>query len=323
MIAINIYNSVRKLILTKTSVTSQLFSLFRFFFLITFLLNSSLFSEEFIWPVKTANIPSKLSSLFGESRGDHFHNGVDLSSVDEPIISIGDGNLIYSRYSEDNPYEEHLGPGNVAWVEHKKGILSAYYHMRDGRRKNSSSNAKIEKGGIVGYTGNTGHSTGAHLHFVIAAEYGKKIINPLFVLPEVKDTYPPLIQNLYVNTDKNYSIIKEGDSIRLSKNFPISVGMIDRGEKPGQRRGIYKTKYIVNGKEYLKISFDSISLSNGKWILDSGQSFDELFYDDRYLIGNLELLSGENSISIVATDYNKNKISKKFNFIINRVNPKK
>jgi hypothetical protein len=277
-----------------------------------------IFSEEIQYPVKTTNLPMKISSTFGESRRDHFHNGLDIVSVNEPVVPIANATLVYYRYSQDNPFEEQLGPGNVVWLEHSGGVLSGYYHLKDGKRKILSKTLKIPKNKVFGVTGNTGHSTGAHLHFVLSDHFGKKIINPQIYLPPIPDTKQPTIGNLYITTDKGFSTVKDGDSIRLSKNFPVSIDVQDAGENPYGRRGIYKIKCILNNQTILQASFDSISLKDGKWVNDEGYSFQSLYFEDKYYLENLEFASGENSLVVITSDFNKNQSVKNINIIVNR-----
>jgi hypothetical protein len=261
----------------------------------------------------------KISSTFGESRGDHFHNAIDIVSVNEPIVPITEANLIYHRFNADNPFEDQLGPGNNIWLEHPGGILSGYYHLKDGRKNILLKNQKLNKTDVLGYTGNTGHSYGPHLHFVLADHYGKKTINPLLLLPNLVDKSSPSIGSLYITTETGFSIVKDGESIQLSRNFPVSVDIIDKGENPAQRRGIHKLKCIINNKVLMQVSFNSITLKNGKWANDEGYTYESLYFNNKYYLENLEFTSGENSVVIITSDFNKNQTVKNFNIFVNPI----
>ncbi|MCB1157962.1 MAG: M23 family metallopeptidase [Leptospiraceae bacterium] len=276
--------------------------------------------RSFIWPVKTTNISDKLSSLFGESRGDHFHNGLDISSINEPVLAMEDGKILYSRYKSDSPFEETLGPGNVVWLSHGRGYLSAYYHMKAKSRKNVFENLDLKKGEKLGVTGNTGHSSGAHLHFVIASHYGKKIINPLDVLPPVIDSHRPILGALILTIGENYTYINDGDNINLSQGYPISIIAMDRGEKSGQKRGLHGIKFSLNGKPVKQSTFNYISLFKGRWVNDSGISFDELFFRGNYYLGSPDLPAGYNTVTVEAWDYFEQTTRKEFRFHVNRIN---
>ncbi|HMV42425.1 MAG TPA: M23 family metallopeptidase [Leptospiraceae bacterium] len=276
----------------------------------------------FIWPVGGENLEVKLSSLFGESRGDHFHNGVDVSSDNEKVSSIEKGTVIYSHYNSDNPFENESGSGNSVWVLHDNDILSAYYHLKDGRSLEVLEKKVLEKGDSVGKTGNTGHSSGSHLHFVVATDKGRKIIDPLRILPKVKDTRPPSIGSLILTIGKNMTYINDGDSFNSSSNFPITVDISDAGERKGQRRGVKTLRFSLNNKIIKESNFNELTLVNGKWQNENGLSFNDLFYENNYYLGDLKFLSGDNTVSITAIDYNNNKTEKSFTFFVNKIRKK-
>ncbi|MBK8394547.1 MAG: M23 family metallopeptidase [Leptospiraceae bacterium] len=279
-------------------------------------------SDSFIWPVGGENIDSKLSSLFGESRGDHFHNGVDVSSDNEKVSAIENATVIYSHYSSDNPFENESGSGNSVWLLHNKDILSAYYHLKDGRASEIQEKRVVKKGEMIGKTGNTGHSSGSHLHFVIAKDQGRKIIDPLKILPKVKDTRSPTISSLILTIGKNITYINDGDSFNSSNQFPITVDIADAGERKGQRRGVKSIQFTFNNKVFKESNFNELSLANGKWQNEDGLTFNELFFENHYYIGDLKFISGDNTISIKATDFSNNKSEKTFTFYVNKIQKK-
>lgn len=273
-------------------------------------------SRGFDLPIQTDKISERITSVFGESRWDHFHNGLDISSYLEPVRSIGSGRLLYSRYATDDPFREEWGSGDTVWIDHSGGIYSAYYHLNPGRKELTPD---IEEGQIIGTTGNTGHSSGGHLHFVLTEEYGKKIVNPLDYLPKTIDENPPRIGGLSVHVGSGYTNINSGDNINLSDTFPFSVSITDSGVRKSQRWGVQAVQFTLNGKVVQESRFDSIRFVNGTWLNDDGVSFPELFYKDRYLVGNLSLPSGEHTIQVVATDYHGNTAVKSFTFYVNRI----
>lgn len=270
---------------------------------------------KFEWPIRTDMLSERITSVFGESRWDHFHNGVDIASYHEPARAMGDGQLLYSRYSSDDPFREEWGSGDTVWIDHGKGAYAAYYHLNPGRKKLTE---KIQKGQEIGVTGNTGHSSGGHLHFVLSLDYGKKIVNPFHYLPKIEDETPPSIGGLSVHVGEGYSNINSGDTINLSDAFLFSVQVTDSGVRKSQRWGVQSIQCFLNGKLIQESRFDSIEFIKGKWVNDDRISFPELFFKDRYLVGNLALPSGEQTIQIVAKDFHGNSAVKTFVFYVNR-----
>jgi len=85
------------------------------------------------------------------------HFGIDIVSDEStPIIAIANGIVIYSDFSRE------LGNGVV--IDHQNGYYSHYYHNQENFVK---KNEKIDKGMLIAKLGNTGVSTGPHLHFEI------------------------------------------------------------------------------------------------------------------------------------------------------------
>ena len=85
------------------------------------------------------------------------HTGVDLAaSTGDPIYAAGDGTVVYSGWSDG-------GYGNVVVIAHGS-TFSLYGHMsRTGVR----CGQQVSAGQVIGAVGNTGNSTGPHLHFEV------------------------------------------------------------------------------------------------------------------------------------------------------------
>ncbi|XDD45965.1 M23 family metallopeptidase [Leptospira sp. WS39.C2] len=273
----------------------------------------------FIWPIQGLELSSLITSTFGESRKDHFHNGLDISSVQQPVRSMGDGFILYSRYAEDNPFEDERGSGNIVWIAHKNGYVSGYYHLGGSRNELVKNQKQVKAGDTIGISGNTGHSTGGHLHFVLGKDFGKTLLDPLSYLPAVEDTMPPQVANLFIHVGENYTNLNDGDNINVSKAFPLTVSIIDGGIKNSQRRGIKEVKYLFNGEVYKKANFESLQFDGSKWKTKDGLSFDDLFFKDRYLVGVLNLKAGENTIKVQTKDFYGHEAERNFSINITRI----
>lgn len=113
------------------------------------------------WPFPYS---TTMSSGFGEYRGDSIHTGLDFNpGIGSPVQSIAAGTVISAGWGPTSAL------GYYVVVQHEINgelIESTYAHMIDG----SSSLApgqSIPVGTIVGEVGNTGLSTGPHLHLII------------------------------------------------------------------------------------------------------------------------------------------------------------
>ena len=100
------------------------------------------------------------------------HNGMDFVSrknninVTEYIVAIDKGVVQATGYG--------LAAGYYVKIKHDNGYVSLYYHLKKGSIA-VKKGAKVTKGKVIGYMGNTGNSRGAHLHFGVLNEKGKAV----------------------------------------------------------------------------------------------------------------------------------------------------
>jgi murein DD-endopeptidase MepM/ murein hydrolase activator NlpD len=101
------------------------------------------------------------------SQGIHGKNGIDIGSlpVGTPVFAAADGEVILSKYSASNPW--FGGYGNYIIIQHPNGAQTLYAHLSGNK---VSRGDKVAQGQTIGYSGNTGRSTGPHLHFEIRGD---------------------------------------------------------------------------------------------------------------------------------------------------------
>ncbi len=96
-----------------------------------------------------------------------FHSGVDISAPPgKPVKSTADGVVTKT--------EQYGGLGRAVYVAHGFGVTTVYGHLS---RVNVTAGQKVERGAIVGLVGNTGRSTGYHLHYEVQVD--GQATNPL------------------------------------------------------------------------------------------------------------------------------------------------
>lgn len=125
----------------------------------------------FDWPVYEARMTRGYFSKAKKRRG-RPHWGIDLAArKGTPILASHDGMVIYVG-------REFRGFGRLIMVEGKNGFASLYAHLSKSRVRVGD---RVKQGQIIGDMGNTGRSTGVHLHFEIRRRSGP--IDPLQYLP--------------------------------------------------------------------------------------------------------------------------------------------
>ena len=103
----------------------------------------------------------RISSLYGKrnnpiSGRKHTHTGIDLTcDVGEPIIAPADGVVETVRPSDK-------GFGNFMTVRHAYGFMTSYAHLERFKARNGQF---VKKGELIATCGNSGNSTGPHLHY--------------------------------------------------------------------------------------------------------------------------------------------------------------
>lgn len=96
-----------------------------------------------------------ITSNFGTRWGNETHHGIDIAGkIGDPVYATLDG--VVNMATFDSIY------GKVIKIDHGKGIETLYGHCSD---INVKVGQNIKKGDIIGRVGNTGRSTGPHLHF--------------------------------------------------------------------------------------------------------------------------------------------------------------
>lgn len=94
------------------------------------------------------------------TQGIHGHNGIDIAATPgTPIVAAASGRVIVAKVGGYNG-----GYGNMVIISHEKGIQTVYAHLRS---VNVVVGQTVEKGEQIGGVGNTGRSTGPHLHFEV------------------------------------------------------------------------------------------------------------------------------------------------------------
>ncbi len=119
---------------------------------------SVLASTPSLWPVE-----GWVTSEFGFRRspfgaGTEFHRGLDISTrFGKEIIAPADGLVVGSGFEPQD--------GNYIKIEHGHGFETSYLHLS---RSAVKAGTRVKRGEVIGYVGDTGRSTGAHLHYAIS-----------------------------------------------------------------------------------------------------------------------------------------------------------
>jgi len=196
------------------------------------------------------------------------------------------------------------GYGKALYVAHPNGFTSVYAHLKKFSPEIEAYIKKIQydkksyevevfpdygelevkKEDIIAYSGNTGGSSGPHLHFEIRSSVTEKPTNPLLYGYEVRDATNPTLLGLFgyplskdaqINQSSkkvqlNFTQQKDGSFIadKVIANGTIGFGFngFDRQDLGANKNGIYAVKQTVNGKVYSEYDFETFSFGETRFI---------------------------------------------------------
>lgn len=253
--------------------------------------NKSYPKYSFSSPVK---IPITLSGSFGELRPNHFHSGIDIK------IGGEEGEKVYSPFDGEvsRIKIQAYGGGKNLYIQHTNGYTTVYMHLQKFSYKIEKyvrnyqyekqtyefdinipkGKLRIEKGELIAYAGNSGSSSGPHLHYEIRDTKTENIINPLYFGLEVADTTAPYISSILISPEGEYSRIegmrekqifdniRDFDTIRVTNKISLGIKAFDQENDLSSKNGanIYSVK--VNDKAFWDFQIDEFSFSNSKYI---------------------------------------------------------
>lgn len=100
------------------------------------------------------------------------HKGIDFAGqIGDPVFATASGKVIFA--------EDKNELGLTIDIDHDNGYISSYSHLKSIKSKKGSL---VKKGDIIGFIGNTGKTSGPHLHYAI-------IKNGSFINPELYFNY--------------------------------------------------------------------------------------------------------------------------------------
>jgi hypothetical protein len=260
-------------------------------------------------------IPLTLAANFGELRPNHFHMGVDFrtNGVEGlPLYAIENGYVARVKISPN-------GYGKVIYVNHPNQITSVYAHCSKfvgsldsliQQKQQEAQNFEIEfylnegelplkKGTHFAFSGNSGSSTGPHLHFELRNTITEAALNPLKFGFDIKDTKAPQITALKIValTKKGYQIpnkslifplkkaskgtVFQGTTFEIPSNFcsidggqALSFEVNDFIDGSTHTCGIYESHLSSLGDTLFQQRMDSIYFDHSRFV-NSHKDYDE------------------------------------------------
>lgn len=266
------------------------------FLLLSILCCGHLFSQSYAWPIDS---PRVITGNYGEIRPDHFHTGLDFSTnnkINYPVYSIEDGYVSRIKVSS-------VGYGKSVYVTHKDGKVSVYGHLNSFNPAISSVvkkeqyakqnyevdfmpppfSIKLKRREYVGLSGNSGASTGPHLHFEMRDAQTEIPLNPLEYY-NIADTIAPIITevgfynladtsaphylaSVKLEQKKNKQYALKKDSIILTQGIlGFAFSGYDLFTQKGSPNNIFSIKLYFDDRLIYSHTLDNIDFSDVRFV---------------------------------------------------------
>ena len=245
--------------------------------------------------------PLYLSAPFGSLRDNHFHSGMDIRTYEKeglPVYAIADGYVSRIKIST-------IGYGKALYIDHPNGYTSVYGHLQKYEgvianyiKRYQYQNESFEfdhfpgkalfvkKGQIIGWSGNSGGSTGPHLHFEIRSTKSEEPLNPqLFGIHGVDYFTPSIKKVLLYNLDGNHPFAMSDITVSRNKVFStdsdwyytdtieVAKGLIGFGVEAydyltnaNSEYSLYGMELYIDGQEYFSYRLNRIDFEYSRCV---------------------------------------------------------
>lgn len=232
--------------------------------------------NTFISPMK---IPLALSANFGELRIDHYHSGVDIKTqgvTGKEVVAPSEGYVYRISISPG-------GFGKALYLRHPSGYSTVYGHLdkfipeiqeyvisQQYEKRNFTVNLypprekfAFRQGDLIAYSGNSGGSTGPHLHYEVRRSENENPVNPLLFDFGTGDDLNPIMERIYFYpVGKNSTINGETRPKRVNLTGGHGIYFLPAGEeiKISGQAGLGIKAYDLLNDSYNKCAAYSIEL---------------------------------------------------------------
>jgi len=275
-----------------------------------------------MFPVRPGEV-NFLSGTMGELRSSHFHAAIDIKTSGIqglPIYAAADGYISRVKISTG-------GYGNSLYMLHPNGATTVYAHLQKYEpelanyirsKQYEKETFEIElfpedgeftydKGGVIGYSGNSGSTSGPHLHWEIRDE-NQNVLDPLrYGFKEIRDQIPPMVQKIALVTmdiksrvngrfgrfefqvNRNGSMFSIQEPITVWGKIGVEILAHDKLDGASNRNGIPCIEFSHNQEKIFEQDLESFSFSESRNIFvhtnyetmrSTGKRYMKLYVDD-------------------------------------------
>jgi Peptidase family M23 len=329
--------------------------------------------DYFTFPIQPDKV-NFLSGTMGELRATHFHAGLDIKTNGKQGLKV---------YAAAGGYISRIrvatgGYGNSIYIKHPNGTSTVYAHLQRFNPVLASyvlkrqyedesfvadyfpqkNEFKIKQGEVIGLSGNSGSSSGPHLHFEIRNSK-QEVLDPLrFGFEQIRDEIAPIplrvaLKTMDIDSRINgqfgrfeFELERQGnafiirDTIRASGKIGVEIWAHDKLNGATNRNGIPTVYMFNNNDAVFKQEIDNVSFATQKQILvhtnyqaqkTTNRRYNKLYIDDGNTLkfydnkdsGFLSIQeNSKNQIGIQMIDAYENERKISFNIVGEAINDK-
>jgi hypothetical protein len=269
----------------------------------------------FVSPLKEE--PS-LSASFAELRNDHFHSGLDYKTggvTGKEVLAAAEGYVYRIAVSPS-------GFGKAIYIRHPSGYSTVYAHLKSFRpdieefvKKKQyelksysvslfpvSDQFTVTQGEVIAWSGNSGGSSGPHLHFEIRDSSTEETLNPLRFDMGVSDRIRPVIDKIILYPLNRYSSVNKDHNslpfkaVATNGSYTLPDGVIpvlygqtgiglkcwDNLDDSPNKCGIYSIELLVDSLKVYCFTADRFSFNESRY-LNSHIDYKAKMTDNEYI----------------------------------------
>jgi hypothetical protein len=243
-----------------------------------------------------------LSGTFAEIRSGHLHSGIDYRTQGvegKPLYAAAGGFVSRIRISP-------VGFGKALYIAHPNGFTTVYAHVRNfaphiqqyilsEQYKRESFDVDLYpepdkfpviKGEVIAWSGNSGSSSGPHLHFEIRHTHNQNPINPKLFGFNIRDDIPPVMQalkiypaNVYTSINgspeslvldlaggnERYRLIPD-QTIHIAGEVAFGIQAYDQQNHSNFRNGVVGFNVFIDDEQVFACRIDEFSFSETRYV---------------------------------------------------------
>jgi len=262
------------------------------------------------WPVT----PAEPNILFGQRDGGVMSRGLAFPATDT-VRAAGNGTVLVTLKENRNLSGFPGTLGNAVILVHDEGLATVYGNLAATDRVESQTT--VESGTVLGPTGTRAWGEDGESRFEVLDLANKTILNPLMLLPALKDSKAPRVRNVVAVSESGQAYTLGTSKYLKQGEYRLFADVGDTMEKADELAP-FRITVLVNGKERLAMPFEIMKAEAGAVFLSRPEfSFSRLYEDpDRIFVGAIQFMRGKTDVTLIARDFAGNERSAPFTLII-------